>query len=424
MLTFVLFAASRVIITEVMSNPAGSSGAHEPEDRNEFIELYNPGSDPVDLYGWTIDDGDRPDGLTAWNDSSILVRAPEVIINSTWLAPGGYAVVLDSEYTDPLAQGGHVEPYRFSPGTLVLSTPNTTLGDGLAVNDPLVLSSRYGDTSTFGTPEVPDGFPDNPGDGWSWERIRADRPDTVSNWAVCRDSAGCTPGRASSVALLVDLALLDLVLLNPESLGPERPFRCQARVANQGPAATDDWCLELFLDRNGNSRRDQGENWTSIPGLELEPDQDSALIASLVCPGAKTDLWADLVCPADQDTIDNRCRINVEPSGRSRILNLSRSSFSPNGDGFEDSLEIIYRLPKTDGGGTRGKLTAAIYDLGGRPVRMYPTTTTESDQGALYWDGRDEDGNPLAAGIYAVWLQYRRPNFNREEKLPVVLCRR
>jgi len=30
-----LFAAGRIVVTEVMANPAGAPGAHMPEDRNE-----------------------------------------------------------------------------------------------------------------------------------------------------------------------------------------------------------------------------------------------------------------------------------------------------------------------------------------------------------------------------------------------------
>jgi len=173
LLTFLLLGATGTVsITEVMANPRGPTGAHQPEDRNEFVELYNYGPEPVDLFAWTIDDGDAIDYIAAWTDSSLLQDNPTLRINETWLGPGAYAVVLDPEYADTAALGGFVRPYRFPDSTLILTVRNTTIGNGLAGNDPLVLisSSAYGfaDTSTFGTPlDLTDGFPTDAGDGVS-----------------------------------------------------------------------------------------------------------------------------------------------------------------------------------------------------------------------------------------------------------------
>lgn len=40
-----------VVINEVLYDPAGSDGGHE------FVELFNPGQEPVGLYGWTLETG-------------------------------------------------------------------------------------------------------------------------------------------------------------------------------------------------------------------------------------------------------------------------------------------------------------------------------------------------------------------------------
>ncbi|MEO0023092.1 MAG: lamin tail domain-containing protein [candidate division WOR-3 bacterium] len=61
MISITLLAAlilSRIVVTEVMSNPAGADGARYPEDRNEFVEVYNAGSRAVDLFNYRISDGD------------------------------------------------------------------------------------------------------------------------------------------------------------------------------------------------------------------------------------------------------------------------------------------------------------------------------------------------------------------------------
>ncbi len=418
-LLVLLLAASRVVITEVMANPAGPTGAHKPEDRNEFIELHNPGEEAVDLFNWTINDLDGVDWLVAWEDSSILISNPTLITNYTWLGPGAYAVVLDSEYTDPNPEGGYIQPYQFGDSTLILTTRNTTIGNGLATTDPLILASPYGDTSTFGTPsDSTDTIPCNPGDGLSWERISPDRPDTIDNWAVCPDPAGCTPGSPNSVSSLVDLALTMLDLEDPTGLEPNQAFYCLVGVANPGFEPATDWNLELFLDRNGNTLPDQDEHVQRLSGWSLPPGDDSVLRIRMTCPQVQTDLWARILCPADHDTINNRLRITLNPGSGTRLLNLATTSFSPDQDGFEDSLVVIYRLPDN-----RGKLKAAVFDLAGRAVCDLFNGKPENAQGTLCWDGRRNSGQPAPAGVYAVWLQYHRSDYDAAEKLPFLLYR-
>lgn len=423
-LALVLLCASRIVITEVMSNPAGAAGAHFPEDRNEYIELYNPGNEAIDLYDWILDDLDgSTDRLIAWQDSSLLAANPTAIINSTWLRPHGYAVVLDSEYTDPNPLGGYEQPYRFGEYCLLLTTRNTTLGNGLATNDPLVIisSSAYGfeDTSTFGTPfDTTDKFPDNPGDGKSWERINLLGPDLPGNWVICPDPLGCTPGRPNSSSSAPDLAVLGLDLVQPESLKPGLPFACRVRIANVGFILATTWSLDVFLDRNGNGLPDRNEECRPTNGWPLYPGKDSTLNFNLTCPTASCDLWARLVCSADRDTADNRLRRTLYPAGTGRFLSLAASCFSPDADGFEDSLEIIYRVPRKG-----GRLQVTVYDLAGRVAAALLDTRATTEQGTLVWNGTLSSGRPAPRGIYAIRLSYHLPDMDRVEKLPVVLER-
>jgi hypothetical protein len=223
-----LVAASRIVITEVMADPKGATGVHMPEDRNEFVELYNVSDTAIDLLDWTIDDGDAVDHLRAWTDSSIL-NAESLCFGVTSLNPHCYAVILDPEYIDTAALGGYKQPYRFGPGTLILTVGNTTIGDGLTTNDPLVLGSADGDTSTFGTPaDTADSIPCDAGDGISWERIDVLGPDTVSNWMACRDTAGCTPGADNSSTTFRDLAVTGIYMYDArvfDIIKPLKPYK-------------------------------------------------------------------------------------------------------------------------------------------------------------------------------------------------------
>ncbi|MEO0078623.1 MAG: lamin tail domain-containing protein [candidate division WOR-3 bacterium] len=410
-----IFSTSRVVITEVMANPAGASGAHAPEDRNEFVELYNRSRYAVDLAGWTINDGDATDQLVAWTDSSILRQNPAVRLGTTWLNPGCFAVVLDSEYTDPNPIGGYVQPYRFGPGALILTTGNTTIGNGLAGNDPLVLvaSSAYGfeDTSTFGTPcDTTDSLPGDAGDGFSWERIRVEDEDMAGNWTRCLDSARCTPGSPNSIFSCLDLAVTELTV--GESLRPSTRAWASVRVANLGFVSDKTWSLVLRLE--------PGERVDSLVGWELEPGEDSLLPVEFTVPRTNAYLAACLLCPADRDTLNNLRRVYLRPGGSDRLLTLDRLSFSPDGDGIEDTLVIVYRVAKTG-----GRLNVAVFDLAGREVRtICRDLTITEERGVLFWDGRQDRGDRLPAGIYAVWLEYREGGVSRTEKLPVALVRR
>lgn len=421
LLTLLLLGATpAVAITEVMANPRGPAGAHQPEDRNEFVELYNYGAEPVDLFDWTIDDGDAVDRLRAWTDSSLLRDNPTLRINETWLAPGSYAVVLDPEYTDTAAVGGFVRPYRFPDSTLILTVGNTAIGNGLAGTDPLILvaSSAYAfaDTSTFGTPgNQTDGFPASAGDGISWERVRADRPDTAANWAQCRDSSGATPGRENSVAVFTDLAVSRLETRD----GPDGTVIVEAGVENRGFRTAESWRFSCWLDLNNNSRRDRNEGLVDAVGLPLASEAETLFTLSFVCPRSRTDLWAELTCAGDRETLNDRSRISVAPVRDGRLLELLIGSFTPDGDGFEDSLPVAFRLSEPG-----GRLRIAVFDLAGREVRELYSGRPASPDGLVAWDGRSSFGRDLGTGIYCVWLEYRVRGSTVTDRQAALLIRR
>lgn len=414
-----LCAVSPLVITEVMANPKGTSEAHGPEDRNEFIEIYNAGTEAIDLHDWVIDDGDSPDRLTAWTDAALLADNPAAVINYSWLAPGRHAVVLDSEYLDPNPVGGYARPYRFGDSTLILTTRNTTIGNGLAAADPVSLISPYGDTATtFGTPaDSTDSIPRDAGDGYSWERIHSDRPDAASNWLASVDSSGSTPGRTNSVSSITGLAVTGLALELGAKLEPGRPLVCSARVTNRGTVVTEDWRLQFWLDEDRDHLPDPAEVIVIFPGLPVAPDSGMSRMCRFICPEVATELWARAEAPADRDTSDNSSRLSIAPSG-GHLLSLGLSSFSPDADGREDSLPVFCRLP-----GSGGKLEVTVYNLAGRRCRSIFTGTASDVNLHLNWNGRDYSDRPLPTGIYAVLLEYRLRGSTYTDKLPVVLER-
>jgi len=149
-------------ITEVMANPLD-------EQTGEFIELYNGGSQSVDLLHFVLYDGDAVDTLFGLND-----------LYDTVLDPGKYALILDSDYAGQ---------YSIPSGTLLLTTDDHTLASGLATSDPVWLfeddAQHLVDSYTF---------PFDPGNGVSVEKQVIGIGDVQTNWAASTCASGSSPG--------------------------------------------------------------------------------------------------------------------------------------------------------------------------------------------------------------------------------------
>ncbi|MBM3312977.1 hypothetical protein FJY70_00110 [candidate division WOR-3 bacterium] len=110
--------------------------------------------------------------------------------------------------------------------------------------------------------------------------------------------------------------------------------------------------------------------------------------------------------------------MTIRPGGTRRLFDLNLSSFSPNGDGREESLAVIYRLPES-----KGTLRIVVYDLRGRPVATLFSGRPADTHGKVWWGGRTSTGTEAPVGIYAVCVDYRSSRTGRTEKLPVTLLR-
>lgn len=153
----------RVFITEVLANPAGS------ETTQEFVEIYNAGSEGVALGGLVIADKTGSDPL------------PEAT-----LTPGTFAVIVAEKYD--LAEGGDIPP---RDGTLILRVPGRVGSDGFANSGEVVgLMTAGGDViSQYG------GFVDVSPSAWSGKSIKRttlEACDSPTAWTTTPSSA--TPG--------------------------------------------------------------------------------------------------------------------------------------------------------------------------------------------------------------------------------------
>lgn len=163
-------AAARVVITEVLANPAG------PEPSQEWVELQNLSDAPVNLSAWILDDNDDGVGRNT--------------LPASELGPGQHAVVVGPKYSEN-------NPADPSPaaGTLLLRLQSTLGAGGLAnAGEPIVLRDPRGQLiSAYGAHYATAA---KSWSGRSVERINPAGCDVRANWRPNPDGRS-TPGLAA-----------------------------------------------------------------------------------------------------------------------------------------------------------------------------------------------------------------------------------
>jgi hypothetical protein len=139
----------RLAITEVLANPAGS------ENTQEFVEIYNAGSEACALGGLLVADKAGSDAL------------PEAV-----LPVGAYAIVVPEAYN--AADGKDPAP---RDGTVIVRVPGRLAGDGLAnAGEPVRLLTADGFViSQYG------GWVDVSATAWSGKSVKRTAPDACDS---------------------------------------------------------------------------------------------------------------------------------------------------------------------------------------------------------------------------------------------------
>jgi hypothetical protein len=72
---------------------------------------------------------------------------------------------------------------------------------------------------------------------------------------------------------------------------------------------------------------------------------------------------------------------------------------------FSSGVDITWQIPEGIGGGQKSEVGISIYDVAGRLIRgFYPLTPNALHPAHVFWDGKDDSGNPVSAGVYFVKL--------------------
>jgi len=119
-------------------------------------------------------------------------------------------------------------------------------------------------------------------------------------------------------------------------------------------------------------------------------------------------------------TVQNSQFVQVGQAEQDKFFTIPKTTFSPDGDGFEDVLLIQYQFDNTG-----YAATTRIFDVAGRLLHTLTQNELLAQEGILKWDGLATDGTQARTGIYIVWIEYFTPEGDvRKFQETVVLARR
>jgi len=132
-------------------------------------------------------------------------------------------------------------------------------------------------------------------------------------------------------------------------------------------------------------------------------------------PSSDPDNWWRSVDPKGSTP----CKVNsIQNSSSTENWKLytNPNPFSPDGDGFEDQTIISFIIP------FKSELTLKIYNVRGRLVRTLVDKAPQVS-GEITWDGKDDDGKIVRAGIYILYLKTSGSS-NLSKKTTIVVAKR
>ncbi len=388
-----LFLFSSVIINEVMANVPGKESTSG--DRNEWIELYNPTEDTVDLSGWIIDDLDAKDEIVPWKDALLLSIYPDVLINTTKIPPKGYALIMDPEYLEPDPEDKFEHPYKIPGGTVIVTIDDTSIGDGLSTKDPIILvSPDLKDSSTFGTPFLEDDFPYDPGDGVSLERIDPSAEDKPENWSPCLIPEGCTPGAENSTRYYIDGAI-DSIPVQPSPGKVKNNADIFAYLSNR--------CYKELKGRFSLYIEDKEYSKDVVI-----PERSYVFLNFQWVPEKSGDylIFGKIEIPEDMNPENDTLSVKYSVRGKG-LVTIYPAIISK-----DDSVEINYSIPEGS-----GSLFIATFDTSGRLLDILVDKRVSKGDRIFFSPN-------YRNGVYLLFYRYRGQNKIYEFRVPFYIFKK
>ena len=293
---------AQLIFSEIMFDLEGS------DSPNEFVEVYNSGTDSVDLSFWQISDKFSTDELVDGGMGTIIL-------------PDRYALIMEGDYDE--AAGIYLN--LIPDSVLIVRVDDSSIGNGLSASDSLFLSDSTGVVSDSL------GWSDISASGFSYERKRLDHSNTVANWATSLDSLG-TPGFLNSVTPPpVDAALIaSSIIHSPENPTLSDVVTLTVTIFNEG-TETISGVMEVTetSDLLGSS---------SFTDLSDSDTTDIAISIGTFSSGQHL-LTVSLLVNGDADTTDNFAVYSLTVQYTEKVLTLNEIYYAPDA-GIAEFIEL------------------------------------------------------------------------------------
>jgi hypothetical protein len=289
-----------ILISEIMYAPLG--------DEPEWVEIYNPSENVINLRNWQISDA----------TSKVTLTSKDFLIQ-----PGEY-VVLSKD-------SSILNFYQISSRIITLSLPafNNT-EDAVVIYDHTetkIDSVWY--LGTWGKP------------GFSIERIDLDEPSTdSSNWSIPADSLKATPGRENSVKRKnFDLRILSAKV--PSLLGYGDFLNVEVTVQNFGLKQVTDFSIKVFKD---STETEQILNQRFQITLNKKDSATVNLAISDLGPG-ENNLTFFIDFALDENLKNNKLTKKINVSYPSSCITINEIMFDPL-SGYCEYIELFNRHDK------------------------------------------------------------------------------
>ena len=212
------------------------------------------------------------------------------------------------------------------------------------------------------------------------------------------------------------IAIEKLIFPNQYIVLTEQPRDILSKYIAKNPVDLFQQDLPTFEDKEGNIGLfiNEGTTTIRIDELDYSADWHNALLndkngvaLERINPNLPTQNegnWQSAASEVGYGTPTYKNSQQILTSGASvsnNIFSLSSTHISPDGDGFEDILQINYTTP-TDG----FSATIHIYDANGRLINKIAQNQLLSTVGSFKWEGTTLDGLKAGIGIYVLWMEY------------------
>jgi len=334
-------ASSRLVINEIMINEPGS------ETALEWIELFNVSSLPVSLADFAL-----VDGVDTSRFAAVTIESEGFVVLSRKPAATDSSASFERRWGDGSSIWGDAPEEDFPVVAAKFSLRNA--GDTISLVD------------LAGGASERVGWRSSPPDGVSLERINWAISARSSNFGLCKDAAGSTPGRVNSnIAPEVDLGLVpdSLEIEVPPTAGA--PVLVRMAVVNTGQR-THAGQVAVCLDAGRDGAIDSDDSLMRLALPSLEPDSQAALSIEVEAKRGRN--MMALALDADGDSTDNRAefRFYLDATYREAQVN----EFVPKAEEGGEWIEVVnraeYNLPlrgwiiETGGGGDSLRTDAVI----------------------------------------------------------------